>query len=287
MVGSRVQQTCNACVAQAAEVVRNGKGGTGSRVWQPWTEGAQRSRGGRRRERQDQADSPELARSGQSGHRGPGSGSLLASSSTFTGAGVGGHLVRSRTVARWEWTRRAHVDGGAIFETTHERSPARLPVTHRLRRVPRDPGRDGGDLLRRALPATDARSTRSRRCQVLPAGALLRQATQAGEALEHRQPDHASGSPPPPSGSDDEAPAQRLLLREHGTSGHGIFGCRRQGSCAGGMARPPCSLRTPCRGRACVRAAPAFGPGRGAEGDDGVQVGSEGQEGSSPAGTLR
>jgi hypothetical protein len=55
----------------------------------------------------------------------------------------------------------------------------------------------------------------------------------AAEPPEHRQPDHASGSAHS-FGSRSEAPAQRLLPREHG-----IFG-----SCAAGMARPPCSLWT-------------------------------------------
>jgi len=41
----------------------------------------------------------------------------------------GKHPVRSGTAGHWEWTRAADVDGGAIFEITHERSPARLPAT--------------------------------------------------------------------------------------------------------------------------------------------------------------
>lgn len=39
---------------------------------------------------------------------------------------LGRHPVRSGAMEHWEWTCAADVDGGAIFETTHERSPATL-----------------------------------------------------------------------------------------------------------------------------------------------------------------
>jgi len=138
---------------------------------------------------------------------------------------------------------RIDVDGGAIFETTHERSPARLFVVHRSRwplatrsgrgRPPSEGFPDDGMRGSEAstMPGVDARVEQRQHREVCALG-------DGSKAPGKRPPDHVSGSSPP-SGR-DEAPARRLLLREHG-----IFGC-----CAGGMARPPCSPRTAGAGRA-------------------------------------
>lgn len=102
MVGSRVQQTCTAHTEQAVEVVRNGTGGTrpwlgmpGPKVlwevtWRWWK---------------------AVLRDGWT--RSP----LAASAAT---------PFRWEVTEHWEWTWAAEVDGEAIFETIHERSPARL-----------------------------------------------------------------------------------------------------------------------------------------------------------------
>lgn len=146
---------------------------------------------------------------------------------------------------------------------------------------PSRPVRVGDDLLRRALrtmgheaseestkPGVDARADRPRYRKVRVPG-------RTSKAPGNRPPDHVSGSSHP-SGC-GEAPAHRLLLREHG-----ILGCR-----AGGMARPLRPLRMAEAGRA-----PSSTPLRGRSGgggDDrasspqsrpGYHAASEGQEGS-------
>lgn len=189
-------------------------------------------------------------------------------------AHLGEHLVRSRTAACWEWTRTAYVDGGAIFETTHERSPARLDVAGRLRPAPLDPGqtRPGREARFQARqPMTDERRATSRRCPG-PRTSRPASAEQAGRSARNT--------------------ASRTTRRARTRS----LGSWDRGTCS--AAAPPGARRLRTRrcwdgttalqlsGRAGAgRAPPPMGPlgePPGEGGDDRVRAGREGQEGSNP-----
>lgn len=116
MVGSRVQQTCTASVAQAAEVVRNGMGGTRLEAWLPRAEGAQgswsgreawpswslttASRTGKEAEDEPRARTKRLEPAGKATTN----GSMLTSVSTSFGRGQqcagSGHTKRTSTEGR-------------------------------------------------------------------------------------------------------------------------------------------------------------------------------------------
>jgi hypothetical protein len=123
-------------------------------------------------------------------------------------------------------------------------------------------------LLRRSLDTTDGRRTTSRRCS-----GRRRQAHALARVLQSSPRNTASRTTrrarPRSFGSWTEAPAQRLLPREHGIVG----------SCAAGMAWLSCKsldeqgpVMHPHRWT--LRGSPDGG------GDDRVHAGSEGQEGS-------
>ena len=227
------------CVAQAAEVVRNGKGGTGLEARQLRAEGAQRSR---------------AAHLGESDVH------------------LGGHLVRTGTAASWEWTHSGYVDGGAIFENTMRgvrQDSTWQAACGRPRSTPVGKEHFFGSASERRTSGErrvdDAQDHRSR--------PLLRQEGRA-EGTWNTASWTTRRARTRSFGSRNEAPAQRLLPREHGVFGHCV-----PRHCAAGMARPPCNLWMR-RDRPCTLTDGTFGDRWVGGGDDRVHAGSEGQEGS-------
>jgi len=172
---------------------------------------------------------------------------------------------------------RTDVDGGAIFETTHERSPARLFVVHRSRwplatrsgrgRPPSEGFPDDGTRgsEESTMPGVDARVEQRQHRKVCALG-------DGSKAPGKRPPDHASGSSP---------------LR--GGMRHLPAGCSSGSTASSDAALAGWHDRPAVFGRQGPGVHPDRRPPRGKVGEGGrdrVHAGSEGQEGSIQSSTL-